>query len=67
MIFSHPTPEEQANLRYRLLQSARRAKMSGISREEWAASDVIKKFIEANSLREDLPEHIGAWVWTFRR
>lgn len=62
-----PTPEQQAKFRYMLLQSAYRAKMSGYNRFEWKSSNEVKNFIKINSLRDDLAEHISAWVWTFKR
>lgn len=60
-------PEQKSEARYKLVQSAKLAKMSGHSQIGWIESEEVSKFILENQLEENLAEHIAAWVWTFRK
>lgn len=59
--------EQQIEARKRLVLSAKMARSQGISRDEWENSQQIRDFVLKLGLARDIPEHIAAWVWTFRR
>ena len=59
--------EIEKNARYRLLQSANRARNDGFSCETWVKHPDVRKMSLKYNLHTDILVHIGAWVWTFRR
>lgn len=59
--------EKQSNGRYILVQSAKLAKLDGFSRDEWENSDELKEVIDKYNISADIIEHIGSWVWTFKK
>lgn len=57
------SPEEQANARYSLMQSARLAQMDGLSMRDWTTSDVTIAHCTKYQLDLNILEHIGCFVW----
>ena len=55
--------EIQVNARYTLVESAKQARNSGFSMDDWMTHPEVELFLRSHFLPEELLTHIGHWVW----
>lgn len=60
---SKKTPEDQATGRYRLVISAKMAKLDGFSMQEWLDNEDVLDCCDSYNLDRSILEHICYWVW----
>lgn len=59
--------QDQMDARYTLHQSAKIARRDGYDPLTWKHHPRIQEIRAKYKLRDDILDHIVAWVWTFKR